>query len=981
MICRVLPACGVGSWRSFECLRVEISVTPDPVFPSKSVHRRHPSRQWRSLASRFFGYDLFISFALGPPPRGTQSYASDLARQLRERDFTVFYSEDEVAFGDDLNDTLRTALKRSRVLVVIASAGTLQRPGWVKTEVEEFRKCHPKRPVAVISIEKALQDPALVESTSTWLPVGENVWGDDSADAVEQGIAGKTVVDRLALAPSHLRTTNLWRAMMVVGSAVLFGLTIAAVVSERKAQEEAYNARVAEQKAVRAEKKAYAELRNSTGLRLQVESTAMFAGLRPEPDERAMQQLLASLRLAPAEQPPTPEAEGDLLGGLRHTRNLVRLVPAGAPVMQLAVSPGGDRLVTSDNDSHLQFWNALNGKPLGAPLKAHQQAVLALAFSPDGRTVLSGSEDTTARLWDVSENELRPALASPFTGGHTAALRSVAFSPDGQQVATGSDDGTAILWDVRTSEMAHLPLTGHADSVTGVAFSADGRLLVTASNDRSLRLWDAHSGKALGQALTGGHVDSVRCVAISPDGRRIVSGGWDNTLVLWDVATRRVLARRPDAHAKVIRSVAFSADGALIVSSSDDRSVRLWDARTGEPVGESLRGHKLPVRSAVFSREDANPRVISGSLDGSLRIWNPRLSSAVETAQGGPVGAFVSVATSPDGRNVVASGADLRLHLWSSGPGGGTTRILPGKPARVVSLAYAADGSRVAGGDWDGRLHQWDGRTGEPVGEAIDIFEKSPTADGKPVEPNEKPISALAYSPDGKRIASGGWDKKLRIWDAQSGAALTPPLSGHSGWITAVAFSPDGRMLISASADRTLRRWDAASGNAIGGRLAGHDDWVLAVAFSPDGTKIISGSADGDLRRWNAHNGQPIGEAMTGHEKWVSAVAFSPDGRHVLSGSWDKTLRIWNAHSGLPVGTPLDGHADTISSVAFSPNGREMFSISRDGALRHWAAPLRWTDMMCAKLTRNMSLSQWRNWVSPDIDYIEQCPKLPVPSG
>jgi WD40 repeat protein len=350
-------------------------------------------------------------------------------------------------------------------------------------------------------------------------------------------------------------------------------------------------------------------------------------------------------------------------------------------------------------------------------------------------------------------------------------LRSVAFSPDGQQVATGSDDGTAILWDVRTSEMAHQPLTGHTDSVTGVAFSADGRLLVTASNDRSLRLWDAHSGKALGQALTGGHVDSVRCVAISPDGRRIVSGGWDNTLVLWDVATRRVLARRPDAHAKVIRSVAFSADGALIVSSSDDRSVRLWTG-TRRARRRILRGHKLPVRGAVFSREDANPRDF-----GQSGRQPADLESAPQFGSGNRAGRarrrVRQRCTSPD-RNVVASGADLRLHLWTSGPGGGTTRILPGKPARIVSLAYAADGSRVVGGDWDGRLYQWDGRTGEPVGEAIDIFEKSPTADGKPVEPSEKPISALAYSPDGKRIASGGWDKKLRIWDAQSGAALTP---------------------------------------------------------------------------------------------------------------------------------------------------------------------------------------------------------------
>jgi hypothetical protein len=274
------------------------------------------------LASRFFGYDLFISFALGPPPRGTQSYASDLARQLRERDFTVFYSEDEVAFGDDLTDTLRTALKRSRVLVVIASAGTLQGLA-AKTEVENAIR---KRPVAVISIEKALQDPALVESTSAWLPVGDNVWGDDSAAAVEQGIAGKTVVDRLALAPSHLRTTNLWRAMMVVGSAVLFGLTIAAVVSERKAQEEAYNARVAEQKAVRAEKRPTPNCATPPVCGCRWSRPRCLPVCAPNRTNGR-----CSNCLPPSPRPPRsadPGSRGRSAGRLRHTRNLVRLVPA-----------------------------------------------------------------------------------------------------------------------------------------------------------------------------------------------------------------------------------------------------------------------------------------------------------------------------------------------------------------------------------------------------------------------------------------------------------------------------------------------------------------------------------------------------------------------------------------------------------------------------------------------------------------------------
>ncbi|MCK6386874.1 MAG: toll/interleukin-1 receptor domain-containing protein, partial [Zoogloea sp.] len=139
-----------------------------PSSPQTSATRpgrpRRPAPQRRSFASTLFGYDIFISFALGFSGRGTQSYASDLARQLRERDFSVFYSEDEAAPGEDLDDTLLRALLRSSILVVIANRGTLEAPRWVRTEVEAFRKHHPGRPIIPISIGGALQDAALAEA-------------------------------------------------------------------------------------------------------------------------------------------------------------------------------------------------------------------------------------------------------------------------------------------------------------------------------------------------------------------------------------------------------------------------------------------------------------------------------------------------------------------------------------------------------------------------------------------------------------------------------------------------------------------------------------------------------------------------------------------------------------------------------------------------------------------------------------------------
>src|SRR5664279_120656 len=137
----------------------------------------------RNNAARLFGYDVFISFALGAPPRGSHSYASDLARRLRERDFTVFFSEDEAAPGEQLDSTLLKALLRSRTLVVIANRGTLEEPRWVRTEVETFRSHHADRPIIPISVEGALRDTTLAEKTQ-WLECHDKIWLDETQDAV-----------------------------------------------------------------------------------------------------------------------------------------------------------------------------------------------------------------------------------------------------------------------------------------------------------------------------------------------------------------------------------------------------------------------------------------------------------------------------------------------------------------------------------------------------------------------------------------------------------------------------------------------------------------------------------------------------------------------------------------------------------------------------------------------------------------------------
>ena len=169
------------------------------------------SAERREFAPRIFGFDVFLSFALGPPPRGTHRYATDLARRLRERDLTVFFSEDELPPGEQLSSGLRRALHRAKILIVVVNRETLADPRWIRREVEEFRDRHPERPVVVINVDGALGDPTPTEDTTRWLDVHDKKWLDETGEAVRNGIASSGLVEALLMAPRRTKANVRWR--------------------------------------------------------------------------------------------------------------------------------------------------------------------------------------------------------------------------------------------------------------------------------------------------------------------------------------------------------------------------------------------------------------------------------------------------------------------------------------------------------------------------------------------------------------------------------------------------------------------------------------------------------------------------------------------------------------------------------------------------------------------------------------------------
>jgi WD40 repeat protein len=277
-------------------------------------------------------------------------------------------------------------------------------------------------------------------------------------------------------------------------------------------------------------------------------------------------------------------------------------------VKTIAYSPDGKFLLSGGEDQTLKLWDVASGKELRTFI-GHRDAVTSVAFSPDGRLAVSGSSDSTLRLWEVaSGHELQTTESLGWK------VTSVAFSPDGKFVASAADDSQVKLWALPKLERMRT-FTGHGWRVTSVAFSPDGNFSLSGSEDDSLKLWDVAKGQEVRSFRNG--LANVTCVAFSPDGRFGLSGGRDKAVKLWNLTNGREV-QRFEGHRQPVRSVAFTRDGRFAISASEDGTIKVWDLGTGKEF-RTFSGHTATVTGIAMSPDGHN--FASSSADGSVRIW------------------------------------------------------------------------------------------------------------------------------------------------------------------------------------------------------------------------------------------------------------------------------------------------------------------------------------------------------------------------
>jgi WD40 repeat protein len=503
-----------------------------------------------------------------------------------------------------------------------------------------------------------------------------------------------------------------------------------------------------------------------------------------------------------------------------------------------AFNPLDGRQLAAGNDGDVMVWDWRNGQLLRTFVGPKKQRT-SVAFSRDGRRLASANWAGSVKLWDAGAGEStvsEPLCPFPETHYPVAAL---AFDRDGGRLATASFNRHVDVWDTTTG--GHVDSLPHTDGIVlGVAFSPDGRRIASAGEDKTVHVWDATTGREV--LSLRGHTGWCGCLAFSPDGRRLASASGDRTVRVWDATPlqghegQEILTLPGDNE---IWSLAVSPDGEKIASAGWSMPVTVRDARTGLESAE-FPGH----RTIGFCVAWHGDRIAAAGATGplfSVKVWDAQTRSEVFSFPDPPGRTeFLAVAFRPKDRYLVTGSKDGKVQVWDA-ENGRAVGTLGTHDREVRGVVFSRDGLHLASASGDGKVKVWAWDPTRPGQARKPRFEHQAWSPGV--------YSNLAFSADGRCLATGGEGYTVQVWDVQTGRELEP-LRGHTGDVCAVAFDPDGRWLATAGEDSTVRIWDATSWKPRL-TLRGHTGPVSSLAFIPQSRRLVSGSRDHTIKVWD----------------------------------------------------------------------------------------------------------------------------------
>jgi WD40 repeat protein len=570
-------------------------------------------------------------------------------------------------------------------------------------------------------------------------------------------------------------------------------------------------------------------------------------------------------------------------------------------IWSMSVSPVGTCFATGSDDGCIRFWDCQSGRRVGDDLQAHRENIEALAFSPDGQCIASGSwEEGQLMLWDT---QTHLSIGKPFVG-HTMGIAGLDFSLDGMFIVSGSRDNTVRVWDSQTHDCYRV-FSGHSDGINAVAFSPDGQQLVSGSDDKTIRMWDINTGKSTNM---DGHTGSVRAVAFSPDGSRFASASSDKALRIWDA--KNCCSIGDPIHTDYgMYSVEFSPDG-LYVAAGTATLVYVWDAKSGSFAAQFDVG-------GSFSAFSPDGTQIVCTTNYEISIIDFEGEHKVRRERGVHTKRIFSVAYSPDGSCIASASADHTVRIWNSQTGALVSPdFLTSATANRYTRAKRTLKDRVKAVLISSILSQ--------------RFYRSANCDGPDFAlRHASAVNFVAFSPNGAYLASGDADGSVKIWN---GICEKGFFSARSAAVLCGTFSPGSDLLATGSSDGTLFVWDVVSGVSVGNSSLRKES-IWCIVFYSDGRRIAFGTGNA-IGLYDTLT--DITSVLIDVEFTVCSLALSEDGKFLAAGGGDRLVHVWELGTKLPLCVPpFKGHSDTIWSVKFLADDI-VVSGSRDGTIRAW---------------------------------------------